>query len=144
MFYDANRRVVVLDGGISVPVERYIEHARNLRGQWTQPLDADISLDVLVHLITEAVEYPSYLALAHVTSVGEIEKAYLCNNGTLSTSRLRTAALPEWFTARVALLRFCSINEFIPTLKGRKLTNHMITLHLTSDEFKQLSERHMA
>jgi hypothetical protein len=84
--------------------------------------------------------WPAFVALAHVTSVGEIEKAHLCDNEALVTHQLQVSRLPEWFTARVALLRFCARLEFIPTLQGRRLTEHTLSLHLTQDEQLQLNQ----
>jgi hypothetical protein len=84
--------------------------------------------------------WPAFIALAHVTSVGEIEKAHLCDNQSLVTFQLQVSRLPEWFTARVALLRFCTLKEFIPTLRGRRLTEHTLSLHLTQDEQQQLNQ----
>jgi hypothetical protein len=79
-----------------------------------------------------------YVAIAHVTRLGEIEQVNLCDNHKLETYLLLPVPMPDWFVDRVALMRFCPEKQLIDSVKGRKYSEYMILLHLTPIEFKQL------
>lgn len=81
---------------------------------------------------------PRYVAIAHATRLGEVEQVNLCDNVKLQTHLLYLVSLPKWLMDRVALMRFCPVRQYIHSVRGRKYTDYMIGLYLTSDEYKKL------
>jgi hypothetical protein len=82
---------------------------------------------------------PRYVAVVHVTRSGEIEAMSVCDNRLLQTQPvLLMGSLPDWVMQRVALMRFYPREKYAPEMRGRKYSDYMIALHLTTNEFKQL------
>ena len=81
-----------------------------------------------------------YVAIVHTTAAGGIDHAKILDNQKMRLHLLMGEELPPWVRERVELLQLCRVDTSVrPGSIGRRCSQTMFDLFLTSAEFRQLT-----
>jgi len=92
-----------------------------------------------VDMALNMAQPPTYAALVHTTSLGEIELVYLLDNNTLVSTPIPVEQVPGWLRDAVALLRYCERGALeTEQVSGYKYTEFMVAVCITHKQYNNL------